>query len=178
MYWYDNVLQLIDLRSFVSLWFWLLLAFCWSMTSHFVMGVPFDMISAARKNDPKAQDDIDHLARIHAARMVRFGARSGLMSVALMAGFFSLLFVLGMVYDIELAQAIFILIVPFAIQSLWVLSFARRLQTAPLQGADLNHALIRLRHQTQVLGMVTIFLAAFWGMWRVISHANVSPFGL
>ena len=41
---YASVSEVIDLRSFSNLWFWIALAVMWSTVSHWVMGVPWDMV--------------------------------------------------------------------------------------------------------------------------------------
>jgi hypothetical protein len=43
------VFEVIDMRSFSNLWYWIALAVLWSSTSHWVLGVPFDMIQRARR---------------------------------------------------------------------------------------------------------------------------------
>ncbi|MEC7258626.1 MAG: component of SufBCD complex, partial [Pseudomonadota bacterium] len=50
MDWYSSIFELIDMRSFSNLWFWIALAVTWSTTSHWVLGVPFDMVNRARRN--------------------------------------------------------------------------------------------------------------------------------
>ena len=45
----DSLFSTIDLRSFSNLWFWLMLAVAWSNVTHFVMGVPFDMVQRAKR---------------------------------------------------------------------------------------------------------------------------------
>ena len=37
MAWYQTVLELIDMRSFSSLWYWIGLAVLWSSASHWVL---------------------------------------------------------------------------------------------------------------------------------------------
>ncbi len=43
------IFDLIDMRSFSNLWYWIALAVTWSSTSHWVLGVPFDMVLRARR---------------------------------------------------------------------------------------------------------------------------------
>ena len=45
----DSLFSTIDLRSFSNLWFWLMLAVAWSNVTHYVMGVPFDMVQRAKR---------------------------------------------------------------------------------------------------------------------------------
>jgi hypothetical protein len=52
--WYSNVFEVIDMRSFSSLWYWIALAVMWSSASHYVLGVPFDLVQRARRRGGQA----------------------------------------------------------------------------------------------------------------------------
>ena len=45
--WYQSIFELIDMRSFSNLWYWIALAVMWSTASHWVLGVPWDMVIRA-----------------------------------------------------------------------------------------------------------------------------------
>ena len=47
MHWYDKIFELIDLRSFSNLWYWLGLSIFWSTVGHWVLGVPHDIVYPA-----------------------------------------------------------------------------------------------------------------------------------
>ena len=49
MDWYDTVFEVIDMRSFSNLWYWIGLAVLWSSVSHWVLGVPYDSILRAKR---------------------------------------------------------------------------------------------------------------------------------
>ena len=68
--WYKIVFELIDLRSFSNLWYWIMLGVVWSMASHWVLGVPFDMIQRARRDGGQAEQDLEALVRINTQRML------------------------------------------------------------------------------------------------------------
>ena len=44
-----RIFEVIDMRSFSNLWYWIMLAVIWSSTSHWVLGVPHDMFIRARR---------------------------------------------------------------------------------------------------------------------------------
>ena len=46
----QTLLDVIDFRSFSNLWFWIVLAVAWSTASHWVLGIPFDMVMRARRH--------------------------------------------------------------------------------------------------------------------------------
>ena len=56
MDWYNVIFELIDMRSFSNLWYWIVLAVLWSTASHWVLSVPFDMISRAKRQGGAAQE--------------------------------------------------------------------------------------------------------------------------
>ena len=72
------IFEVIDMRSFSNLWFWIALAVVWSSASHWVLGVPFDMVHRARRHGGQAQIDLDDLARINANRLLHMLEDAGL----------------------------------------------------------------------------------------------------
>ena len=58
MDWYQTIFELIDMRSFSNLWYWIVLAVLWSSVSHWVLGVPFDMVQRAKRHGGKSLDDL------------------------------------------------------------------------------------------------------------------------
>ena len=74
----QNIIQLIDMRSFSSLWYWIALAVTWSTTSHWVLGVPFDMVTRARRRGGAEGEDLVTLTRINVARLMVIGREAGL----------------------------------------------------------------------------------------------------
>ena len=73
----DTVFEVIDMRSFSNLWYWIALAVLWSSTSHWVLGVPYDMIQRARREGGQAQQDVEDLVRINTSRLLMIVDRSG-----------------------------------------------------------------------------------------------------
>ena len=85
MDWYNVIFELIDMRSFSNLWYWIVLAVLWSTASHWVLGVPFDMISRAKKQSGQAQDDLEVMVRINVSRMLYIARAAGSWLVAIWA---------------------------------------------------------------------------------------------
>jgi hypothetical protein len=50
----DLVTEVIDLRSFSNLWYWIVLAILWSSLSHWTLGVPYHIVARARRGDERA----------------------------------------------------------------------------------------------------------------------------
>lgn len=164
---YTEIFELIDMRSFSNLWFWIMLAVMWSSTSHWVLGVPWDMVTRAqRADDPQKTHDVDLLAHINARRIVDIADQTGL----LMAGFgcfiLTMLALLGFVYGHEFSQALFLLGFPMSLVGLICIATARRILDVGLVGDELIRMLRRHRTVTQVVGMVSIFVTGLWGMMQ------------
>ncbi len=95
---------------------------------------------------------------------------SGIWIVAFGTFFLTFLCLSGFVYGFQLAQAISLLVFPMSIVGLMSLRLARRLQAQALTGPALRKALTRHRLMIQLIGMVSIFITALWGMYQNLSH--------
>ncbi len=168
MSFYNTVVELIDLRSFSNLWFWIVLAVVWSSTSHWVLGVPYDMVSRARRHGGQAQADLETITRINVDRLLFIARTSGLWLLGFMFFLLTTLASLGFYYKVEFAQAVFLLALPLS--GVGGLSFAtaRRIAGGEDAGDALDRRLHRHRLMTQVIGMVAIFVTAMWGMYQNI----------
>ncbi|WP_323768455.1 component of SufBCD complex [Marinovum sp.] len=157
------------MRSFSNLWFWIALAVMWSTASHWVIGVPFDMVTHARKHGGQAQADLEDLVRIHTTRLLYIGAVAGIWLLGLASFLLSGLAVLGFFYWVEFAQAVFLLVFPMSLVGLLSLSTARRITEMGLHGEALQRRLTRHRFYVQVIGVLSIFVTAMWGMYQNFS---------
>jgi len=157
--------ELIDLRSFSNLWYWIALAVLWSTSSHWVIGVPFDSITRARRHGGQAQVDLEALARINATRILHIARVSGLWLIGFAGFALTTLAVLGFGYRIEFAQAVLLLLGPMAIVGILSVRTALRVEAAEAAGDALHRRLMRHRLATQVIGMISIFVTAMWGMY-------------
>jgi putative effector of murein hydrolase LrgA (UPF0299 family) len=167
--WYQTLFELIDMRSFSNLWFWIVLAVVWSTASHWVLGVPFDMVLRARREEQQAQVDLEDLIRINVNRLLYIGQVSGLWLAGFACFFLTTLGLLGFVYAFEFAQAVFLLAFPLSIIGMLSLSTARLIREQNASGALLIKRLYRHRLYTQIIGMISIFVTALWGMYQNIS---------
>ncbi|MFD0857918.1 component of SufBCD complex [Roseovarius aquimarinus] len=166
MDWYSTVFELIDMRSFSNLWFWIALAVLWSSASHYVLGVPWDMVTRARKGHAQALADMNQLAAINSRRILYIGRETGLLITALLSFFLSGALLLGWFYGREFAQAVFLLLLPMS--AVWLLSVrtAHRIEENGLTGDALISAFNRHRLLVQIIGMLSIFVTAMWGMYQ------------
>ncbi|MCF6315125.1 MAG: component of SufBCD complex [Marinosulfonomonas sp.] len=169
MEWYELVLEVIDMRSFSNLWYWIALAVVWSTTSHWVLGVPYDMVLRARRHGGQAEVDLEHLVTIYTNRLLYIGRVSGLWLLGFACFFLTVLGVLGFYYWIEFAQALFLLAFPMTIVGMLSLSTARLIIDEAAIGEALRNRMKKHRIITQAIGMVSIFVTAMFGMYQNLS---------
>ncbi|MFV0335438.1 MAG: component of SufBCD complex [Tropicimonas sp.] len=156
------VFELIDMRSFSNLWYWIVLAVVWSSASHWVLGVPYDMVIRARRHGGDAEADLRDMVRINVNRLQFMVRRSGLWMLGLSCFFLTSLGIIGFVYAVEFAQAVFLIALPLNGVLALSIRTARRIRAA--DGVGMYNMLVRHRVATQIVGMVSIFVTAFWGM--------------
>ncbi|WP_430464141.1 component of SufBCD complex [Tabrizicola sp.] len=166
MDWYSVIFELIDMRSFSNLWYWIVLAVLWSTASHWVIGVPFDMIARARRSGGAAQDDLETMVRINVGRLLYISRAAGSWLVAFWAFSVTMLVLLGFTYQIEFAQALLFLYFPFSILMLLSLRTCLLIEAGEGVGDLLHRRLQRHRISTQVLGMISIFVTSLFGMYQ------------
>jgi hypothetical protein len=167
--WYEILFTVIDLRSFSNLWYWIGLAVLWSTASHWVLGVPFDMILRARRRGGEAALDLEALARINARRLNGIAQRSGLGIVAFSFFLLAFLATLAVLHDFEFAQALLFLMVPMMAIFALTLRLAARVtaEDPPLEA--LVRMMLRHRMVIQLIGMLSIFVTALFGMYKNFS---------
>lgn len=166
MDWHLVVFERIDVRSFSNLWYWIALAVLWSTLSHWVLGVPYDMITRAKRHGGQAEIDLEDMVRINCNRLLFIAGQAGLWLLAFVFFLHSALITTGFFYDNEFAQAVFLLLFPMSLIGALSLSTAQVIRQEGSQGEQLHKRLFRHRLYTQFIGMVSIFVTAFWGMYQ------------
>lgn len=165
------IFDLIDMRSFSNLWFWIALAVLWSTASHWVLGVPFDMVVRARRHEGQAQVDLEDLVRINTGRQLYIARVAGLWLLGFACFLHSCLILLGFLYWVEFAQAVFFLLFPMSLIWLMSLNTSRIIVDHALEGEALRRRLTRHRFYVQLMGVVSIFITAMFGMYMNFSHS-------
>lgn len=165
----DTALEVIDLRSFSNLWYWIALATLWSSVSHWVLGVPHDMIQRARREGGQVQADVEDLVRININRLMHVVDQGAWMLVGMAAFWVSGLLVLAIWYRVEFAQALLLLVGPLMLV-VWVsIRSGRKIMAEGGKGEPLFRRLTIHRRIVQVIGMLAITVTAFYGTWQNIS---------
>lgn len=168
--WYSAVFELIDMRSFSNLWYWIALAAVWSQTSRYVLGVPYDMIQRAGRHGGEAEIDLEDMVRINCNRLLYVAGVSGLWIVGFGAALMTGLAMLGFYYDVEFAQAVFLLGAPMIVVGALSVNSARVIRDTALSGQPLRKFMHRHRIMTQFVGMIAIFVTALWGMYQNMTY--------
>ncbi len=166
MDWFATVFEIIDMRSFSNLWYWIALAVLWSTASHWVIGVPYDMVTRANRREGQHMLDLEVLVRIYCNRILYISAISGLWLLGFSAALLTMLVMLGFLYGVEFAQALFLMAFPMAIVGSMTINTARIIAENQLEGRALIARLSRHRIQVQVVGMIAIFITSLWGMYQ------------
>ncbi len=143
-----------------------MLAVLWSTASHWVLGVPFDMISRARREGGQTQIDLETMVRINVDRMLYISRSAGIWLIGFVTFVISALGILGFYYWIEVAQALLFLMAPVTILMMLSLRTAVRIESGENSGDTLHRRLFRHRVSTQFLGMIAIFVTSLFGMWQ------------
>ena len=168
---FETVLDVIDLRSFSNLWYWIALAVLWSSTSHWVIGVPYDMIIRGRRQGGQAQQDLEDITRINVNRLLSV-VRTGAVAIVGFACFWlSVLGVLAFYYNVEFAQAVFFLVAPMTLVIWLTLRACHQIEAGEGTGAALHRRLTIHRRLVQGVGMTSITVTAFYGMWQNLSNS-------
>lgn len=164
MDWTSLVFDLLDLRSFSNLWYWIALAVTWSTTSHWVLGVPWDMVLRAKRLGGQAEIDFEDMVRVNVNRLTLLADVAGLPMLTFLCFVHTTLAILGFYYHNEFSQAVFLIALPLTFVGALSLWTARKIKANAETGDALRRRMHRHRVFVQIIGMIAIFITAFWGM--------------
>jgi hypothetical protein len=157
--------QVIDTRSFSSLWFWIVLVVFWSLSSHYVVGVPYDMVIRARRHGGEADQDLRDMVRVSTNRIMYIVDTAGVFLVCFVMFWLTFLVILAVLYRIEFAQALLCFYVPMLLVGMWSLRTARQFRAHLPEGTALHKRLFLHRIGVQFIGMFCVFVTSMWGIW-------------
>jgi hypothetical protein len=164
-----TIFEVIDMRSFSNLWYWIALAVVWSSASHFVLGVPYDVLQRARRQGGQAMADFEDLVRINVNRILYITDVAGLFLLGFWAFVLTTLLVLAFWYGVEFAQAVVLIALPMTLVFAMTVRLARIIAAEGQGGDVLIRRFVRQRFWIQVIGMIAIFVTAMYGMYRNLS---------
>jgi hypothetical protein len=184
----NSLIGLLDSRSFMTIWYWLALVGMWSATGRTIIGVPSEAVSRARSalaakqpDDPAVMTMLDWLSLV--LPRWNLGTTEGAIFLGVTSFLLTSLMMLGFVFWLELAQAVFLLMLPFWLLFWMRVRLARRLTpviaaaqmgTTPLDQAAQEAARMMTWHRrwVTVLSMVSVLLTVLWGSAWAILHPN------
>ena len=173
MDWNDLFSRILSLRTFSNLWYWMAVCVSWMVASHWIIGVPFDMIYNARRAGGQPAQDLSALVDINARRLQGLYDTGGMILVGLVAFMLTSMAVTGFYYGMEVAQGMFFLAAPLTIVGVLNFQKSNAFLQAPPTLEDLPKRLMNLRMVIQFIGMTAIFLSATYGMYFNLTK----PFG-
>lgn len=181
------LLALLDSRSFSTIWYWLILAIGWSMAGRHVLGVPPDVVHRVLRKKEEGQDQAAFALLDWLSLMLprwRIAPMDGAIVLGISCFVLVVLLMLGFVYGLEMAQALFLLLGPLAFVALLQFRLAVRLGRL-LDGARSNQLAVydaaqqaarqmrRLRLAISAMSIVVVAIAAYWGALWLLAH----PYG-
>ncbi|MGN7867856.1 hypothetical protein [Paracoccus sp. 22332] len=182
---FNSLIGFLDSRSFGTVWYWLVVIGTWSLTGRSVIGVPVEILSRARAALAEGKGDapvvlhlLDWLSLV--LPRWRLGRREGACFLAATGFALSSLAIMGIGYDLELALASFLLLMPLAALFWMRIALARRLvplleaaeqgaQPIPEAASQAVRRMVIHRRLVTVLSMAAVAVTALWGaLWSVI----------
>lgn len=150
----------ISFKSFSSVWYWIMTGIAWSMTCHWTLGVPYDSLVRAHSGGGDAAREAETLAELNIRRTVALFEKGAAIVVAIIAFLLAVCATFGFAYGYELAQALFMLVLPLTLVQALNVRLAFRIYRANPTGAEVRAALVRRRFWNQVIGLTSIVFAA------------------
>lgn len=166
----DIITGLIDFRTFSNIWYWLAVMVTWAVATHWVIGVPFDMVVRARRQGGQAAQDLDILVAINLRRLLTLSGTPAVILVGIGAFVVTAAAMLGFVYGLELAQGLFCLAFPLVFVALLTWRSCQRLALDQQTGPALIRALVRLRFWIQLIAITALFCTALLGIYVMLSQ--------
>lgn len=170
--WTLAITRFIDLQTFTSFWYWLVVIVTWSIAGNWLIGVPFDVLFRARKCAEQELADLEALVDVNVRRIVWTDQMFGTALAGLIGFLLCSLGVAGFIYGFELAQGLFVLTAPLSIVVIVNVRLAHQLHHNPLAGRPLVKRLFRVRLWTQVIAMLALFFSAMYGMYFAVSSQH------
>lgn len=166
MTFYHFILRLIDFGSFSSIWYWIVLIGLWIANDRKILGLSTALVFRARTqgHDSQTAQDLRQITAMRLREMGYEAAERSIWSVARNWCLGTMLVLLAFAFNMELAQAVLLMITPL----LWVRmrgrKLARKLAGTDLAAIDLPKILIWHRFRMQAFGMICLFITMLLGL--------------
>lgn len=163
-----ELFQLLEISSFLNIWYWGFLAVAWSRATYWTLGVPFHDARLAVQRNGRYMTEFETLLEVNMSRYIEVFDEFGIPMMALASFGLATLGTLGFVFGMELMQAIFLLLAPLMIASLLSLRFAYRVKRRKITGEALYRAYCAHRRWKQLFGALVLMVIALWAVVRAI----------
>ena len=162
--------MLLDTTTFLSIWYWLLMAVFWAMATHFTHGVPYDVLWRAARYGGEDADICDRLTRRMLARIEAGVRRWGLAGAAVGGFTLAVLSVLSAAGS-QVALGLLTILAPaVGMLALSVAEAVRLVRNAePVSPEALRAILFRRRWANQFAGVLAV---AASGAALVLTHRD------
>lgn len=185
---FDGFLNFLGNRSFGTIWFWLVFVGVWMNSAREILGVPLHVMIVARKaqksdepEGPEVLRLLDWLSLILPHWQVSL--REGVVILALASFCLTSLAVLGFGYDLEMAQALTLLLVPMHLLFWMRVRLARGLtpllragnaETHPVKdiAAEVIRRMVWHRRGFMLLATLSGITTGLWAMIWSLMHPN------
>ncbi len=151
-----------NLESLWTLWFWIMHVIAWSMTSHFVLGVPFDAVLQANREKEEGgpwAHHADAMLRASVFRIVTYFKRLGTVLVGVWSFVIGSLLTCAILFSNEFCIAALTLLIPLtAIYGISV-RWALWIDQSDFDPAELRKVVRRLRFWIQLFGVFGVMSA-------------------
>lgn len=165
--------EVIGSRSFASIWYWIVFAVVWTRTTHWTFGVPYEDARNAKIIGGQYAVDFETQMEINIRKTLHVFTENSFFLTASTCFLLATIFMLGFYFELQMMQAVFLLVFPLSIVSALSLHLAHRLDEDRISGEALVKAYVWHRRLKQGIGAFSIFFAAFWG----VSQTLFSPYG-
>lgn len=184
-----GLIDVLDTRSFASMWYWLLLTISWTWVSRGALGIPPELVRSQRRRKAEAigSEDAEALRLLDWVSLVaprwQLMQDDGAVLLAVASFVLSMLAGLGFLYDLELAQALLLLVAPLMLLGWMRLRLAARLRatlaeaetgglSVPAAAGQVADQISRHMRATLALSAVAVATAAIWGTIWLARHPN------
>lgn len=160
--------EIMTANGFNSLWYWLLVSVIWGRAIRWTVGIPNDMMRAARNGNQQAKEDalslMDINIRTTTHEFNQFGTALVLLTCFVMASFATM----GFWNDVPVLQGLFFVGFPIVVLGGLEIRLSYRLQEKPVTWDALS-AIYR-RHFWKKIGLAILFIfgSMFWALYLEI----------
>jgi hypothetical protein len=160
--------EIMTANGFDNPWYWLLVAIVWVRAIQWTLGIPADIMRAAKRGDEQAKQDALALLDIYIRTMTRdfnhFGTILVLMTSFVLASFATM----GFWNGVAILQGVFLIAFPMVILGAMGIQLSYRLQNKPESWDALCKIYGRQRWIKAALAIMFIFTSMLWALFLEI----------